>query len=1202
MTVSRAPLPSFASVARIASRTTDVAGLAHAVLDPLKRLGVPLAVCAPFHTTHEGMVICAFSAELVDGHLQERVRAGFDGAMLADLRDTEPTRIDTRRLHAAGPGAPAWAGAALWLPDAEADAAYRGLLVLAPSDDVLDASLAAWLAVAAAIVASHAVRLVVTRQATPDAFGPESVRGGAGPEATQATPPSEPARLDPSNRGFKALIEHSQSATLLLDPEATILYASPAAERILQLPAAFQVGQYSMGLIHPDDMRAFQERLERVLEAPGSVSEIQGRIHRADGEWRWIDVTMTNLIAEPTVGALVVNYLDVTERVAAEQALEDSERHWRALLANSSDVIARIDAQGTILYANDAFRRATGHAPDEVVGRSALEWVHPDDVRTVRDQLTAVASSGRAASATYRFRRVDGRWRWWEAVASHQLDDPSVSALVVNARDVTERRHAQEEAGRHQELLRASMEALPGPFYLFDSAGRFVLWNRELERSTGRSAEEVEQAVPTDFFGDTDGVRVSEAIGEVLRDGRATVEAAFLRPDGASPPYLFGGQRVVIDGRAHVVGMGVELTELRRAVKRTEFQAGLLRQVKNAVISTDAAGVVTYWNPSAERLYGWTADEAIGRRVSELTVPVEANESAASIMATVMNEGRWEGRFTTRAKDGRTFPVVTTLSRMDGPGGTPAGIVAISADDSERVRHEEDRRALMADLTERVKELRVVHDAALILEDERAPIGSLVHDLAERLPEAWRHSPDASARVRVGRHVGTSPDFTETAWTMREHRTLRDGTPVEIDVVYHHAHASADEGPFLTEERSLIASLAQMLTSYLDRRRGHELNARLNEELGRRVDRLAALQRIDAAIITADALPATLGVVLEQVVRGLEVDAADVLLYDPDQARLAFASGTGFHTDEVRSSSLALGEGIAGHAVATGRPAFLGDTRTADPPFVRQALLEREGFVSYVGIPLVANGERKGLLGLFHRSPLQPDGDWWEFATALAQQAAIAIDNRQLFDQLVDANEALHDAYDATIAGWARALDLKDEETAGHSARVTDTTVSLARRFGIVEPELHFVRWGALLHDIGKMGVPDRILLKPGKLTDEERATVQRHTTYAYELIAPIDFLRQAIDIPYAHHERFDGRGYPRGLEGDAIPFAARIFAVVDVFDALTSDRPYRAAWSRADALDHIRAESGRHFDPTVVEAFLEMVGDSGDDAAESGG
>jgi HD-GYP domain-containing protein (c-di-GMP phosphodiesterase class II) len=168
-------------------------------------------------------------------------------------------------------------------------------------------------------------------------------------------------------------------------------------------------------------------------------------------------------------------------------------------------------------------------------------------------------------------------------------------------------------------------------------------------------------------------------------------------------------------------------------------------------------------------------------------------------------------------------------------------------------------------------------------------------------------------------------------------------------------------------------------------------------------------------------------------------------------------------------------------------------------------------------------------------------------------------------------------------------MDLRDKETEGHSQRVTETTLLLAQKMGLGEEELVQMRRGALLHDLGKLGVPDSILNKPGSLTDEERAIMNQHPALAYELLSPIEFLRPALDIPYCHHERWDGSGYPRGLQGEQIPLSARIFAVGDVYDALTSDRPYRKAWPRSKALDYIREKSGHEFDPQVVEAFLRV-------------
>jgi putative two-component system response regulator len=181
-------------------------------------------------------------------------------------------------------------------------------------------------------------------------------------------------------------------------------------------------------------------------------------------------------------------------------------------------------------------------------------------------------------------------------------------------------------------------------------------------------------------------------------------------------------------------------------------------------------------------------------------------------------------------------------------------------------------------------------------------------------------------------------------------------------------------------------------------------------------------------------------------------------------------------------------------------------------------------------------------------------------------------------------------AYDSTLEGWARALELRDHETEGHARRVTELTVRLARALGIGEAELLHIRRGALLHDIGKIGIPDRILLKPGKLDPDEWAEMKRHTIYAHNLLQPVTFLHPAMDIPTFHHERWDGSGYPNGLSGEAIPIAARIFAVIDVWDAVTHDRPYHKAKSHAETLELIRCESGRHFDPRVVAAFEQMM------------
>src|SRR5215213_5639586 len=180
-------------------------------------------------------------------------------------------------------------------------------------------------------------------------------------------------------------------------------------------------------------------------------------------------------------------------------------------------------------------------------------------------------------------------------------------------------------------------------------------------------------------------------------------------------------------------------------------------------------------------------------------------------------------------------------------------------------------------------------------------------------------------------------------------------------------------------------------------------------------------------------------------------------------------------------------------------------------------------------------------------------------------------------EKLQDAHSKLLDAYGATIEGWSHAMDLRDRETEGHSRRVTELTLQLAKAFGMSDEELNQVRHGALLHDMGKLGVPDSILHKPDKLTSEEWAIMRKHPQFAYDMLYPIEYLHMALDIPYCHHEKWDGTGYPRGLKNNEIPMSARIFAIVDVWDALISDRPYRPAWKKEEALAYIQGQSGTH-------------------------
>lgn len=357
-------------------------------------------------------------------------------------------------------------------------------------------------------------------------------------------------------------------------------------------------------------------------------------------------------------------------------------------------------------------------------------------------------------------------------------------------------------------------------------------------------------------------------------------------------------------------------------------------------------------------------------------------------------------------------------------------------------------------------------------------------------------------------------------------------------------------------------------------------------QVERQKARLAALRAVDHTRTTSRDLLGTLNTILDQIVTQLEVDATAVLLLNGPGAGLSYVAARGIERDQLSLGRRQTESEYARQAIAGRRVVYVPSVAAAGEGRSAARVVEA-GFTTYYALPLIANDQVQGVLEIFHRSPLCLPAEDMEFLATMADQAAITIDNAGLFKDLQRFNQELGLAYETTLEGWSRALDLRDRETEGHTKRVTELTLRLAQALGVSGNELIHIQRGALLHDIGKMGIPDAILLKTGPLTPEEWVIMKRHPVYAYDLLAPIAFLRPALTIPYYHHERWDGSGYPHGLRGNAIPWAARIFAVVDVWDALCSDRPYRPAWPTGQVRAHIQALAGLHFDPEVVAAFL---------------
>ena len=619
----------------------------------------------------------------------------------------------------------------------------------------------------------------------------------------------------------------------------------------------------------------------------------------------------------------------------------------------------------------------------------------------------------------------------------------------------------------------------------------------------------------------------------------------------------------------------------------------ILKSIGDGVIAVDREGGVTFMNPVAEALTGWKAEEVLGKSLGEIVIIIEqeTGESlerplAATLEGAVVNAVD----LILISREGRKIPIDYRVSPIRDEEDNISGEV-LTLRDITQLRGAQDGLKRTAE---------ALGDQTGILKSILDSMGDGVV-VAEENGEFLLFNPAAEQITGIGATETTLDEWSQTYGILFPDMV----TPVPTDELpfvramrgeevnqeeYFLRNSQVPKGVFVTttarqlkdEKGNLKGSVAVLHDVTESKKKG--------EQIQRNLQRLSALRNIDMAITASHDLRVILNVILDQVTTQLRVDTADVLLLNPYTQMLEYAAGRGFRTDAVPYTQIRLGKGHAGRAALERKTVNIPNLLEEAGDLKKAELWTDEGFISYYGAPLIAKGQVKGVLEVFHRAPLDPDREWIDFLETLSGQAAIAIDNAELFEGLQRTNAELTLAYDNTLEGWSRALDLRDKETEGHTQRVTDMTLGLARTMGLGEDEIIHIRRGALLHDIGKMGIPDGILLKDADLTDEERAIMGKHPIYAYEMLSPIDYLHAALAIPYCHHEKWDGTGYPRGLKGDVIPLAARIFAVVDVWDALRSDRPYRKGWPTEKVLEHIQALSGTHFDPQVVDVFLEMA------------
>ncbi len=960
------------------------------------------------------------------------------------------------------------------------------------------------------------------------------------------------AALRESEEHYRTLVDTARDVIFTLAPDGTLTSLNPSFETFTGWSRAAWLGRSFEGLMTEDDVPRALDLFRHVLRGE-ALRAIRLRVHTRAGQALVVELNMSPQIKDNRVAGVLGIARDMTEEQRAEDELRLSQARLedaqaRAHLGNwELDLTAQAG-----FWSKEMFYL---HGRDLALGPPAfsefLDLIHPADRQPLIEAQTRAVASGESASVEYRTNPERGPLRVLNAQYDCVKDaQGKVTRLVGTCLDITERKQAEAELQRRAAEFAALYETTR------DLAQRQEV--AELLTVIAQRAADlfnVPNCTITLYDAARGDLEIAATIGpdlplgtrRALGDGLAGRIAQTLQPLIVDDYQTWAGRSPLYADIPYSAIMGVPMRyggELIGVLDVSEV-GPTPRQFTRADLNL----LSLFAAQAAAAVHNARLFETTRRRLAEveavnrISTALRAAQTLDEMLPLLLDE---------------------TLAAMGSPAGAIWLYDALSG------------------------ELRVAVARGWFTQLNEAPM---------QPGEGIGGAVFAAGQAYLSREFAGDPQTREL--TRAQIPTGWGGACVPIRT------AAETVGVFFVAARlprELQAEEAHLLTALAEIAGNAIHRMRLHQQTEQHVQRLSALRTIDMAITASLDLRVTLSVLLDQVVSQMEVDAADVLLLDPHTHILAYASGRGFHTPLVAQTRLRLGEGYAGRAALEGRvvgvpnvaveslgePAGYLYLRDVVSPLTRR--LAGEGFVAYFGAPLVTKGKVKGVLELFHRAPLTPRPEWLEFLETLAGQAAIAIDDAQLFSSLERSNAELRVAYDATIAGWSRALELRDQETEGHTQRVTDLTLRLAREMGLSEGELVHVRYGALLHDIGKMGIPDGILLKPGPLTEDEWIVMREHPTLAYTMLAPIAYLRRALDIPYCHHEKWDGTGYPRGLQGEAIPLAARLFAVVDVWDALRSDRPYRPAWPAEKVMEHIQSLSGTHLDPQVVEVFLRVV------------
>ncbi len=905
---------------------------------------------------------------------------------------------------------------------------------------------------------------------------------------------------------------------------------------------------------------------------------------------------------------------DRVERRHAEDALRKNNALLERVFSSTEFMIAYLDADFNFIRVNRAYAGADDQTPQFFVGKNLFALYPDSENEAIFQRVVETGEPYMVYAKPFVYHDHPERGTSYLNWTLQPIKEPDgrVCGLVYSLVDVTEREQAILAQRQSDVLYRTLVEQASDGIFVADPQGKLLDVNPTGCAMLGYTREEVLNMNMWDFTRPDNQSHIPERLSEMRAGESFTAERTLTVKNGALLPVEISGRAL---DNGNLLGIVRDITERKlaeEALRKSEqkFRA-LAENIPNVVYQckNDSHYTFLYLNDAIETLTGYPKEDFLEKGLSffDLYHPDDLKTMATSAENSDYDIERkpFHIVYRIRHKSGEWRWVDEWGTGVTNKDGQVELLEGLMIDITERKRHELERESIIT-VSTTLRKATTKIDILNVILDQLMELFKADGAVLELPDPQTKYFVNEMGRGPVGeRMVGlvNPPETGVGNWVINNKRPYLTNQ-ADRDLIFYRPDLLGDSHclaavPLIAQEQPIGAlwiarqvNITEQDLSLLNAIADIAANAihrvTLHEQTEQHLHHLMALHQIDIAISANFDLNVTLNVILKNVKDELEVDAASILLLNPITHTLDYAAGAGFRTRGIENSHVRLGHGYAGRAAQTYETVFVSDLRQAPGTFSRSSLLAVEEFLSHYATPLIVKGQVKGVLEVFHRKTFVAAREWLDYFETLATQAAIAIENASLFENLQRSNMELMLAYDATIEGWSHALDLRDRETEGHTQRVTEMALKLAEKLGMSGSERTDLRRGALLHDIGKMGVPDSILLKPGPLSDDDWGWMRKHPVYALEMLSPIPYLKHALDIPYYHHEKWDGTGYPLGLKGEAIPLAARLFAIVDVFDALTSDRPYRAAWPRERAYRYIQEQAGKSFDPQIVKVFLQ--------------